>query len=74
LQEIDGIDQERLLIERVRISSVTVLIGWRFQEAHGWEVRLGSRRIEIFNVILVVVPDQPCRSSSARNRGSRDRS
>jgi len=57
---VDGIDQERLLIDkvgdRVGISIVTVLIGGCFQEAPGWQLRLRSPRIEIFNVTLVVGP------------------
>ena len=54
LQEIDEIDQKGLLIQRVRISRMTVLIRRGLDEAHRWKIALRYGGKEILHVVLVV--------------------
>src|SRR5258708_2736414 len=60
-QEVDCIRQEGLLVQRVRVARVPVLIGWRLDEAHGWQITSSGGSEEIVGVVLVVgwtsIPD-----------------
>jgi len=53
-EEVYGIDDEGLLIQRIRISRVAVLVGRSLQEAYCREVPGGNRSKEVQNIVLMV--------------------
>ncbi len=53
-QEVDGVDDEGLLVERVGVASVSILIARGLQEADGREVAGVDGVEEVVRVVLVV--------------------
>ncbi len=54
LQEVDGVDDERLLVERIGVAGVSVLVAGRLQEADGGKVARGDGVEEVVSIVLVV--------------------
>src|SRR5207248_135357 len=54
LKKVDDVNQELLLIERVRVARVSVAVSRSFQERHSGEVSRFHRGIEIPNVVLMI--------------------
>ena len=69
LQEIDNVDDERLLVERIGVAGVAVLVARRLEEADSGEVAGIDGVVEVVRIVLVVcrvaVECQPCWAKSA---------
>src|ERR1700719_2509508 len=72
LDRVYRVHYELLFEQRIGVARMTIHIGRRLEEAHGWKV-VGSKRVEkVVNVILMVGPG--IRSSAVlarRNVGTR---
>ena len=53
-EEVDGIDDKGLLIQRIGVPGMAVLIGWRLQEADCGKVACRDRSEEVVDIVLVV--------------------
>jgi len=61
LQEVEQCHNELLLIQWIRVASMTILIGWSLNETHRREVALSDCAVKIQHIVLVIgrtiVPD-----------------
>ena len=54
LQEIDNVDDERLLVQRIGVAGVAVLVARRLQEADRGEVTGFDGIVEVVRIVLVI--------------------
>ena len=54
LQEVDDVDDEGLLVQRIGVAGVAVLVAGRLEEADGREIAGVDRIVEVMHVVLVV--------------------
>ena len=69
LQEVDGVHDERLLVERIGVAGVAILIAGGLQEADRREVAGVDRVKEVVHVVLVVAGVAVAVRSSATEVG-----
>ena len=71
LQEVDRLDEECLLVERIGISGMPVLVSRGFEEADGGKISDGGGSEEVQRVVLVV--GRPGVADLSQRGGSRVR-
>src|SRR5262245_34528485 len=68
LQRVDGVHQERLFVEWIGVSSVSILIGGGLEVTHGRHIASVDGGPEVGEVILVI---RGASVTDLRNRGRR---